>query len=137
MNHKFLLHATGIKFKAYGDTVEEMFENSALAMFAAMNEEDKIASTKQLKIKVKGKDMESLLYNFLEELISMFNSEKFFLSKIRDIRLDHKTFKMIAKISGDDAKNYGLNHNVKSVIYKEMSIKKENKKWVAEIVLSV
>ncbi|MBI2044096.1 archease [Candidatus Pacearchaeota archaeon] len=136
MKYKFLSN-DGLKFKAYGDSIEEVFANSALAMFASMNEEDKIASTKQLKIKVKGKDMESLLYNFLEELIFLFKSQNLFLSKVRDIRLDKKSFKLIAKISGDNAKNYELKHKVKEAKYKGIIIGKENKKWVANITFDI
>lgn len=137
MKYKFLPHKENIKFKAYGDTIEEVFANSAVAMFEAMNEEEKVASTKQLKIKVKGRDIESLLYNFLEELLVLRDKEDFILSKVRDIRMDKKSFKLIAKISGDDIKNYEITQHVKAAIFKEMSIKKENKKWIAQIVLDI
>lgn len=136
MKYKFFPETESLKFKAFGDTIEEVFVNSAIATSEAMCE-DKILSMRQLKIKVKGRDMESLLCNFLEELLFLIDSKSFILSKVRDIKIDKKSFKLIAKISGDDAESYKITRHVKAVTYSEMYIRKENKKWVAQVVLNV
>ena len=136
MRYTFLQHEEGIKFKAYGETIEEVFLNSALAMVYVMCEE-KVSSTKQIKIKVKGKDMESLLYNFLEEFLSLLDSQNFIVSKIRDIRIDNKEFKLVAKLSGDNSKKYKIKQHVNAVAYNDLIIGKENKKMFAQVVLDV
>ena len=73
------------EFAYYTDNLEEVFENSALAMFNIIHN-GKVKSEKKTKITVKGRDFESLLYNFLEEFLLLFDSENFFLSKIEDIK---------------------------------------------------
>ena len=77
---KFLEHTADIKFQAYGKDIEEAFENSALAMFNSMYN-SKIKDKEKFKIIVQGKDFESLLYNFLEELLFLLDSKNFSYQK--------------------------------------------------------
>ena len=132
----FLEHTADVKFQAFGKDLEEVFENSALAMFNTMYT-GKIKTAKNFKIKVKGKDYESLLYNFLEELLFLMDSKNFFLSKIKKIRINREKLVLEAEISGDDAKNYKVHIDVKAITYNEMFVKKQKDKLVAQVVLDV
>jgi|SRR3989344_5857457 len=132
----FLEHTADVKFQAFGKDLEEVFENSALAMFNTMYA-GKIKTAKNFKIKVKGKDYESLLYNFLEELLFLMDSKNFFLSKIKKIRINREKLVLEAEISGDDAKNYKVHIDVKAITYNEMFVKKQKDKLVAQVVLDV
>jgi len=133
---KFLEHTADIKFQAFGKTIEEVFENSALAMFNSMSDE-KVKEKKSFKINVKGKDFESLLYNFLEELLFLFDSEYFFMSKVKSIKIDKKNFKLNAEVIGDDAKNYEIHIDIKAITYNEMFVKKEGDKFISQVVMDV
>jgi len=131
--YKFLEHTADIKFQAYGSTIEKAFENSALAMFNAMSEE-KIASKIKKKIKVSGKDKESLLYNFLEELLFLLDSENFFVSKVK---VKISGLKLEAELLGDDAGKYETKLDVKAVTYNQMFVKREGKEWMTQVVIDV
>ncbi len=135
-NFKFLEHTADIKFQAFGKSIEEVFKNSALAMFNAMYD-GKVKEKKSFKINVKGRDFESLLYNFLEEVLFLFDSENFFISKIKSIKIDKKAIKLEAEVLGDDAKGYKIHIDVKAVTYNEMFVKQDKDKWVAQVVLDV
>ena len=74
-NFKFLEHTADIKFQAFGKSIEEVFENSTLAMFNSMYD-GKVKNKKSFKINVKGNDFEREFYNFLEELLFLLDSEK-------------------------------------------------------------
>ena len=131
---KFLEHTADVKFQAFGSSVEEAFKNSALAMSKTiLNKELKGDIIK--KIKVKGKDNERLLYNFLEELLFLFDSENFLITDIKDIKIEGENLK--AEVIGVNAENYEMENNVKSVTYNEMFVKKEKYKWVVQVVLDV
>jgi SHS2 domain-containing protein len=134
MKFKFLEHTADIKFQAFGKTIEEVFENSALAMFHHIYNE-KVMEKKILKFKVKGKDLESLMYNFLEELLFLLETKGFFLNKIKvQIR---KEKELVAEIWGGDIKNYRIRYDIKAVTYNEMFVKKIKNKWVSQVVLDV
>jgi SHS2 domain-containing protein len=133
MKFKFLKHTADVKFQAFGKTVEEAFENSSLAMFNTMYG-GKVKTKIKKKIKVEGKDMEALLYNFLEELLFLLESKNLLLSEVK-VKIKDK--KLDAEIFGDDVNNYKINPSVKAVTYNEMFVKKIKDKWVAQVVLDV
>lgn len=135
MKFKFLEHTADVKFQAFGSSLEKAFENSALAMFNHMYE-GKVKERIKKKFKVVGKDFESLLYNFLEELLFLLDSEFFFLSKIK-VKIDKKKMELNAQVSGDIAKNYKANVDVKAVTYNEMFVKKQGNRFICQVVLDV
>ncbi len=135
MKFKFLKHTADVKFRAYGKTLSEAFENSAAAMFNSMYR-GKVNSKLKKKINVSGRDLESLLYNFLEELLFLVDSENFFVSKTK-IKIDEKNFKLEAELLGDELLNYEISIDIKAITYNEMFVKKENGKWVCQVVVDV
>jgi len=133
---KFLEHTADIKFQAFGKNPEEVFENSALALKKILVENEKIKNKIRKSFIVKGKDYESLLYNFLEEFLVLFDSEGFVLSEIKNINIE-KNLELTAEVVGDKAKNYEINEHIKAITYNEMFVKKENSKWIAQVVVDV
>ncbi len=135
MKFKFLPHTGDIKFIANGNSIKEIFENSALALFKALSEK-KPKENKIVKVNVNGKDLENLMYNFLEEFLFLLDSENFIGSKIKKLKIDIKKLKIECEVSGDDAKSYKISH-IKAVTYSEMVLEKKGKGWIAQIVLDV
>jgi SHS2 domain-containing protein len=133
---KFLEHTADVMFRAFGRDVETLYANSAYAMFNSMYKGE-VKKSKKIKIKANGEDFESLLYNFLEEFLILLDSEGFFLSKIRKMKIDTKKHKIEAEAIGDNVKNYEANLNVKAVTYNDMFVRREGKKWVSQVVLDV
>ena len=136
MKFKFLEHIADVKFQAFGKTLEEAFSNSALAMFNSMYD-GKIEKKKKIKIKAKGKDFESLLYNFLEELIVLFDSEGFFLAEVEKLKIDKENFSLEAEAIGGKAEDYELHTDIKAVTYNEMVVKQEKGVWKCQVVVDV
>lgn len=136
---KYLEHTADVKFQAFGSTIEEAFKNSALAMFDSMSD-DKIKEKVVKKIKVKGKDNENLLYEFLEELLVLFDTELFFLSEVKSLEIKkNKNLDLEAEVSGDKAEKYEMKTDIKAVTYNDMFVKKDSKtgKWICQVVLDV
>ena len=133
---KFLPHTADRKFQAFGKTLEKVFENSALALFNIIYDE-KISENKKFKISVKGKDLENLMYNFLEEFLVLIDSKNFLPSKITNLKFDQKNLKIKAEVIGDDAENYNISEHVKAVTYNKMFIKKIKNNWTSQVVLDV
>jgi SHS2 domain-containing protein len=133
MNFKFLEHTADIKFQAYGKTLNELFENCALAVSSYLSRGEAVKSKKGKIIEVSGSDHESLLYNFLDELIYLLDADRFLLSKIT---VTLRGFNLKAELYGDDAENYNIDQ-IKAATYAEMYIKKTPKGWEAQAVLDV
>ena len=133
MKFKFLEHTADIKFQAYGKTLQDIFENSVLALISYMAGEKKLDSSRGKVIEVKGIDMGSLLYNFLDEIIYLVDAEDFITAKVK-VTLRGNNLK--AELYGDKASKYEINQ-VKAATYSEMEIKKTKDGWEAKVVLDV
>mgnify|MGYP001172713301 CR=1 FL=1 len=131
---KFLPHTSEIKFKAWGKTLNEAFENSVLAFAEFVANENKLKASKGKVVTISGDDRESLLYNFLEELISLIDSEEFVVVKAT---VTLRGNNLLAEIYGDDASNYKGIQNVKAPTYSEMYVKQTSKGWEVQVVLDV
>jgi len=136
MKFKILEHTADGKFQAYGTSLDESFSNSAYAMISLMTK-NKIKEEIKKKIKIKGKNIEQLLYNFLEEILFLLDSENFILSKIKKIKINKGKFLLEAEISGDKTKNYEIFGNVKAVTYNSMFVKKQKGKFITQVVVDM
>ena len=132
--YKFLPHTADMKFQAFGKSLSECFSNASYAL-AEIITKDKIKSVIKKKIKVKGKDKESLLYNFLEEFLFLLDSENFLLSKIEKIKINR--FELVADISGDNVKKYKTITDVKAITYNDMFVLKDKKGYKLQVVVDV
>ena len=80
--YKFLEHTADIKFQAFGDSIEEVFKNSALALKEIIVGKIKIKEKikKEFVIEKPNDDKEKALYNFLEEFLYLLDAEDFLFS---------------------------------------------------------
>lgn len=141
VKYKFLEHTTDAFIEAYGETLEELFENAALAMFDVMVNVSKIEPKIERKARSLGFDLESLLYNWLEDWLFYYSTEFLVFNKFKI----HK-FKKINDEYIIEASGWGepFNHNkhepkveVKAATYNQMFIGKVNNKWIARFVLDI
>ena len=134
MKYKFLEHSGDIKFQAYGKTLNEVFENAVLAFSNYISRDKKIKSSKGKIVDVSGSDIESLFYNFLDELIYLFDAQNFIAA---NAKITIRGYNLHAEIFGDDASNYKELDQIKAATYAEMYVKKTANGWEAQAVLDV
>ncbi|MGV8161808.1 MAG: archease [Candidatus Nanoarchaeia archaeon] len=124
--YEFLEHTADVKFKAYGKNLEEAFCNAAKATIDLMTDIKKIMPKSRKKIIIEANTKEALLYDFLEELIYVMDTEGFLTCNIQKIIIDTKNpnykFVLKAELVGDYAKNYDVHTYIKAVTYNDMQI---------------
>jgi len=88
---------------AYGENLEEAFENAAIAMFEAMTDASKIAQKLEDTVEVEGFDKKALLYNWLETLLVKFETTENLYSnfKVTIIQCTEESLRLKAKIYGE------------------------------------
>lgn len=126
MKYEFLEHTSDAKFKAYGKNFEECFMNAAEAMTKVMIDPEKVENKLTKSIQVSGTDLKQLLYNFLEELLFLFDTQNFILNKVSGLNINPKGtgYLLTASLNGDNAEsNYDLETGIKAVTYMDMEVK--------------
>lgn len=133
MKFKFLEHTADSKFQAFGNSLEEAFSNAALAFTSVMIDYKKINPKITKKISAKGTDFKNLLYNFLEQLIILVDTENFIVSKVKSLKIKNLT--LTAEIIGDNLQNYEVHNHIKAVTYNQMEIKE--KPYMVQVILDI
>ncbi len=128
---EFLEHTADLYILAYGESLEESFENAAYAMFEGMTDLDKVQPTLEDAVEVEGQDEEALLYNWLEALLVKFDITGNLYSrfKIDTIKKTPAGFQLKAKIWGEpfDSERHLSKVGVKAVTYHQMEILRDAK----------
>lgn len=137
-NFDFVEHTGDVKFKAYGESSEDLFNNCALALSHLFSRGKKVSASIRKEFKVTGEDYESLLYNFLEELIYFFDAKQFVVSKTEVSIERGDEYELSVVVYGDSTLKYKELDAVKAPTYAEMYFKKiDEDKWEAQVVLDV
>ena len=138
---EFLEHTADVYISAHGKTLEEAFENAALAMFEVMTDTDKVSSDVEDSVEVEAEDEFALLYSWLEALLVKFETKNMLYSKfkISSIEETPKGFRIKAAMWGEkfNAEKHTQKVGVKAVTYHRMEIIKEIDKVTLEFILDI
>ena len=137
--YEYLDHTADLKIRAHGKTLEQAFVNVAIGAFDFLTDTTKIEKKLEKKISIKTKRLESLLYDFLEELLFMLDTDGLIVSEIMDLRIRENDgiYSLQCSALGDNYKNYEVKGNIKSVTYSEMKIENTRDDYVIEVVLDI
>lgn len=76
-------HTADMMVKAFGDTLEECFENAGFALFDQTVDLSGIGTGEVTEFRVSGIDMEDMLYSYLSELLFIEDCEGLILKEIK------------------------------------------------------
>ncbi len=138
---EFLEHTADVYVRAHGQTMQEAYENAALAMFETMTDSDKIAQTQEENTEVEAEDQYALLYNWLEALLVKSETQGMLYSKfqITDWKETAESFKIKAKIWGEkfNPQKHPQKVAVKAVTYHRMVVIHEVDRVILEFILDI
>ena len=127
--------------QSYGRTLEEGFSNAATAMTAVMVDLRSVASVPLTReVVAEGFDEESLLYNWLEEVLVKKDIDKeLFRSSEVVIKRSAKGLSLRGTLHGEsvDMRRHAFKRDVKAVTYHEMSIKRNGGIFVLRFLLDL
>ncbi len=134
---KYIEHPSDVGFEAYGETLEELFANAAIATYSFMTAVDEIEEEEEREVEIKSEDLYSLMFDWLDEMIFFFEAESLVMKKF-DIEVNLANFSMCGKCKGGkfDPSKHESGIIIKAVTYNMMEIKK-NEVWKARVVLDV
>lgn len=137
---RHLEHTSDSIIEAYGENLEQAFENSACGLIDTMFDLDSISHILQIKIEISGYDLKSLLYDWLERILLLVILEKILLSdfKVKIVSNDNKFFlSCVAKGESLNLEKHGYKVEVKAITYHEMEIKMEKNKVIIKFLLDL
>lgn len=126
VKYEFLDNTADVQLHAWGNSIEESFEQVAMGMFAYMTDIDRIENRdmKQIDIRADG-DLQNLLFKFLCEWLELCGTEDYFIARKIEINLfDRKEMRIIARGYGEtfDLSRHTQGTEIKAITYSNMQI---------------
>ena len=125
MSYKYLEHATDAFIEVNASNLEEAFTLAAKSIIETILDIDAVEAKKERQITVTGKDLNYLLYNWLEELIILTITEGF-ASKTVKLKIEKNAeYRILATFTGEeiDCKKHHFKMEIKSPTFHLMEIK--------------
>ncbi|XP_071744630.1 protein archease [Lepeophtheirus salmonis] len=130
VGYEYLDHTADVQIHSWASTLREAIEQSALGLFNYMTDLQKVESKSILVLKADGHDLESLLYNFLDECLYHFHAEEYFVaSEIEIIDFDRRpketeSLSITARLIGEtfDLSKHTPGTEIKAITYSAMQI---------------
>jgi SHS2 domain-containing protein len=131
---QILEHRADLKLRIFGKNKKELFGNALIGMENALRAEIKESKPKKRKIKVKSLDLETLLVDFLSEILYLNQTKREIFEKINFKKFSDTEIE--AEIFGQKIKNFGL--DIKAVTYHDLNIhQKKDGTWQATILFDI
>lgn len=127
MSFEQIEHTADVGILAKGNDLEDAFRETARGMFSIITDLDGIGETGEYRVELTADDWESLLINFLSELIYLHEVKDVLFSDF-DIELgDNGEKKIIAKGKGEriDFDRHELYSEIKAVSYHGVDVDEE------------
>uniref|UniRef100_A0A8C9DRD1 Protein archease n=1 Tax=Prolemur simus TaxID=1328070 RepID=A0A8C9DRD1_PROSS len=127
--YEYLDHTADVQLHAWGDTLEEAFEQCAMAMFGYMTDTGTVEPLQTIEVETQGDDLQSLLFHFLDEWLYKFSADEFFIPRVR------KGFSFFTEWGEEfSLSKHPQGTEVKAITYSAMQVYNEEKPEVFVII---
>ncbi|VVB76532.1 Protein archease [Candidatus Tiddalikarchaeum anstoanum] len=140
MNYEYLDTSTAdLTIRAFGKDLKEAFTNSAMAVFNTMVDAGSVSEQEIKLVSKKAKDIKSLFYDFIEEIIYFHDAEGlvFKTVKVEDIDEKNNTLRAVFKGENFNPKKHKPKNNIKAITYYDMKISHKNSGFEIEFTLDL
>ncbi len=138
---RFLEHVTDAFVEAWGETLAEAFSQAGLALFDTMLDVKSVQTRTNLEVQPNGHDEKELLYNYLEELLLLFEVKQLALGSftVSSITPSKAGVRLKGKVAGElyDRARHNGKVEVKGITYHLMEIEKYPGKVTVRFLLDL
>lgn len=122
--YEYLDHPADVQIHAWGESLKQAYEQAVVGMFGYMTDLDTVDVEDQCEVEVEGHDLDSLLFNFLDEFLFVFSTELIVSKEVEIVEFDRENFKIRAVGRGEpfDLDKHPQGTEVKAITYSAMQI---------------
>ena len=129
-----------IAFETYGKDLDELFENSALAIFEETAELKNVKEKEKKSVSLEANKIEDLLFDFLSEVLFLKDTHSF-LFKNSNVKITKKNDKyhLNAEFTGEpiNREKHELKNDIKAITLHMFKVEKTKEGYKATIVVDV
>ncbi len=130
-------HTADIRFRASGKSFSEALANAMLAVANLMVPVKGVKNATEKSVSLSASGKERIVYDAIEEIIYLFETEKFVLASVASITAEDG--RLSARLLGDTLRdgNYTAQLGVKAMTYHKLSVKEKEGLWTIEGVVDI
>jgi len=134
---RILEHTADVGFEAVGATCEEVFANSARALFHLIVDLETIAPRDATSLSVGGSDTASLLVNWLSELLYLHDAEGWLFSEFAVTLQPDVSLAAVVRGEKFDSARHQSKMMVKAITYHQLSLVRTPQGWRAQVYVDI
>jgi SHS2 domain-containing protein len=130
-------HTADVGIIAYGADMKQLFSNAALALFSLITEPGSINEKLQRQVEIISEDKDSLLVEWLNELIYLFDAEHVLFRRFDIESLINNQLRATCYGEDFDPLKHKIKTGVKAATYHMLKINRDNSGYEAQIIFDV
>ncbi|RKY88364.1 archease [candidate division KSB1 bacterium] len=139
--YEYINHTADAGLKAYGKNIEELFVTAATGMFNIIADVSSVEIKTKKSLSIQASRIDELLKIWLSELLYLHSSEHFIFKKFR-VKItnsENKNFSLKGTAEGEpfNPEKHILLAEIKTVTYHQLSVKKRNDYWEANVIFDL
>lgn len=134
---EILDHTADVGLKVYGTTLKEVFENAAFGMFSLITDLKDVKSVLFDEVYVEAEDRESLLVEWLNELLYRFEVEYRIYKRFEILEWDEE-YRLRARAYGEplDLGRHEIKTQIKACSYHMLKVE-HDVIWTAQVIFDI
>lgn len=120
--YRLIEHTADVGLIAYGGNLVEAFGNAAYGMFSIIAELRAVREVESRQVKLEGKDLEALLFDWLNNLLYFFDTDMLLLRKFDVSKLGEDCLEAVCYGEKYDPSRHRLKIGVKSATYHMLKV---------------
>jgi SHS2 domain-containing protein len=140
MEYEIVDHPADIGFRVHADGLEPCFEKAGMALFSLMLSSYDEGEPLVVPLEIRSEDLESLLYDYLEHLLVMFEVDDIIATSISlSIEKEDEYYLLMGDVSGFKAFPlcFKRRYDIKAITYHMMVIKETEGGWVIQVIVDI
>jgi SHS2 domain-containing protein len=130
-------HTADLGLRIRAPDLNALFAEAALALFSTLVEDlNTVASVDRIALAIAGDDREYLLYDWLKELLYLFDAEHLLLRRFV-VEVGEHGLEASAWGERYDPARHELAHEVKAITYHGLRVEKTEDGWLAEVLVDI
>jgi len=122
---RLIEHTADVGLAAEGTTLAEAFANAAYGLFSIIAELKGVRETESRQLELSEDDAEALLFEWLNRLIYLFDTEMLILKRFEITSLDERQLKAVCYGEQYDPSRHKLKIGVKAATYHLLRVDRE------------
>jgi len=126
-----------VGIRAWGSTLTEAILFTSEGLFSFISNLGTLTGSDSRTISIKAPDLDSLLINFLNEIIFLEETESFLPKAVESLVLEDQALTAVVKGDIYDPSKHDTNIHVKAATYHGLVIKEGPDGWEVEVIFDV